>query len=198
MSVVTRRPCEFCGTEFLRRLSGPEGAYGSRSTCPSCGKAPTPPVPHPESLRPATDLFPGLKAERATEAPFVIESVTPEPLRAPNFKIFEMDSTPTFHGYEVHRYGQFPPRPVAVVVEAARIFRETPFTFPTGTDPVNTAYEEAQGRAGENPANTMKMVVEVDPPQTRQLRASWVDGGPITCGNENCVRTGECWCGRST
>jgi hypothetical protein len=150
VSVVTLRPCEFCGTEFLRRLSGPEGVYGSRSTCPSCGKAPTPPVPRSESLRPATEMFPGLKVERATAAPFIIESATPEPLRAPRFKIFEMDSSPGL--YEV------------VIT---------------------------------TPKDTLEMAVEVDPPQTRQLKASWVDGGPITCGNENCVRTGECWCGRS-
>jgi hypothetical protein len=92
-------------------------------------------------------MFPGLKVERATEAPFIIESVTPAPMREPRFRIFEMDSMPE---REVHRYGQFPPRPVAVVVEADRIFRETPWSGGGGVDPVNTAYEEAQEWSGES------------------------------------------------
>jgi len=35
-----------------------------------------------------------ITVERTTEAPYIIESVTPEPVRETIFKIFEMDSTP--------------------------------------------------------------------------------------------------------
>lgn len=83
MSVVRKHPCEFCGHEFLLRLSGPPGVFGSSSTCPACGKAPTPPAP-------SGNTFPlPFKLERVDNQRFEVGEVQPEPLIAQPLRIFE-------------------------------------------------------------------------------------------------------------
>src|SRR3990172_13000698 len=83
VSVVRRHPCEFCGHEFLKRLSCPSGVFGSVDACPSCGKSPTPPAPSGRT-------FPlPFKFERVRDQLFEIGEVVPEPLVAPPMRIFE-------------------------------------------------------------------------------------------------------------
>jgi len=83
MSRVARHHCEFCGHEFLKRLSGPSGVFGSVDACPSCGKSPTPPAPSGRT-------FPlPFKFERARDQLFEIGEVVPEPLVAPSMRIFK-------------------------------------------------------------------------------------------------------------
>ena len=94
MSLVVRHECEFCKHLFLKRLSGQRGVFGSHDTCPQCGKKPTSPEPKPENLRPISEMFPGYKVDRATEAPFVVGEVELQPLSFPSLKIFELESKP--------------------------------------------------------------------------------------------------------
>lgn len=76
MSVVRRHICEFCGHEFLKRLSGPTGVFGSHSACPSCGKSPTIPPPSGKT-------FPMPFVTAAKDFAYTSDQLTVEPLPLP-------------------------------------------------------------------------------------------------------------------
>lgn len=127
MSLAVRHTCEFCRTEFLHRLSGTR--FGT-SSCPGCGRSTTPPAPRPESLRPASEYFPGgVRLDRASDTSFVVSEVKLEPMRMPNLRIFEMESFTPTRDPNMHRmfdYGRPPVHPDVAAIDKA--MREHPFT----------------------------------------------------------------------
>jgi len=134
-------------------------------------------------------MFPGLRFERARDELFELTQWSLEPLGMPRMRIFEMDSVPRFHDLHME---DMPSMGCAVEPPKCSICghrpddatpwscEHLPNLFGEGGLASIQAQKDLEASADadlvrhvHSAADTLKMVVEVDPPQTRQLKAKW-------------------------